>query len=974
MAAKKPERKKAVDKKKRGKINKERTETEYPGSPVEEDRIDGGAGDVIALLEKETLSASKSKTAFKIIRIIFLWIPLAVISLVAAVLITAGLILTPARVESLVVDNFNSRSYGTISLKVDSFNLYSGFSIRNLVIRNGKEFNNSKFVEIEKLALKYGFFSIFIGNIHFDEIGIYKPRIYLEEKNGAWNFARLMHPTQKTKEEEKPEEGPPSKEINLPISVQFLLKFVLDDLRLYAKGSAFKTSVEGLTYNMDIWMPPFKRIPKSLEAATLLERMKIELNPREEMDVSFYSRDAEAELPLVLTWKLIFNKGADKKANFTSFFKFGTYKTPVRFKRTHLAPLNFMISYDMLYNPASDFLELNHFGVRFLGRKWLFLTGSVKNVTTSRNMDIRMTESNIVLDDFYPYFLSITGDTGTRFKGAISLFPLSVQGTPSSMDIKGEINCRNIFFKNPSAEAALPLVRLSYSVLKRSENMRINAKLDIPHLAYALERDRSGDNGLELNADVSALNGFQRVNLNGISLRLFNPEKKANALDIALKGDVELKPAMSGRISVTRFTFRKEPLPGMLTAAHRKSLEAVNLQKPVDIILNLGFSMAGGITAAALDMMVKVPDYNVNDLNLALDVAQNENKKLVALHRLHIGSKLKNLSIDARGNVEMKTQPVSDSDLKLAVSLNAPELNAVYGPWQLAGLFKLNASVKGDLKKGKAFGNIRIEKLFVKNDQGALRSINDLNLNFPFEYYFTPRYSGESRITVDKSSVIENENFREKENFTIKSVWIKHPSREDSLECLKDFSATMFFRNNTFEIVQLKAYVLDGSFYGRNILFNLADMKKENMEFKMVLDITNVDIGKLDNVDPKKKKRDAEISLNANFTGHNVDMSKEINMKGFINISKVGEKFANRLLKGLSEQKGESKLGGIGQFVVDNFQKVKGFNFTLDKGLVYTTVSLDRRLLGFLATFQDEKISFERMPIQEYLRKVREAE
>jgi len=190
------------------------------------------------------------------------------------------------------------------------------------------------------------------------------------------------------------------------------------------------------------------------------------------------------------------------------------------------------------------------------------------------------------------------------------------------------------------------------------------------------------------------------------------------------------------------------------------------------------------------------------------------------------------------------------------------------------------------------------------------------------------------------------------------------------MEYLKDLRATMSFRNNTFEIARLRAYVLDGALYGRNILFNLADMKKQNMEFNLVLDVTNVDIGKLDEQEAAKKKRDAELSLNANFKGHGLDISRELSMEGFINIHKIGDKFANRLLKGLSTEKGQSKLGAIGQFAVDNSMNVTGFRFNLDKGLVYATVTFSRRTFGYLLGVKNERVEFERMPIQEYLRKV----
>jgi hypothetical protein len=909
---------------------------------------------------------------FKSLRIVLIWIPACIILLIALSLLTLKLYLSPERVENLIVSHFNEMAYGDVTLKVKDFSPYSGFEIHNLIIRNGEEFSRSKFVEIERLVFRYEFFSMLIGNVRFREIGIYKPRIYLEERRGVWNAARLMKPAEGLPEEEEieePIEKPPTKEIHLPISAEFLFKFILEDLRLSVKGSNFSSSVKGLTLNVDVWVPPFKRIPKSIEAVSLLEKMRVELNPREEMDVSFYSRDAEISPPLILTWKLIFDKKRGGKPEFASIFKFGTYKTPVRFKRSHLAPLNFMISYDLYYNPLDDYLKLNHLGVTFRGRRWLQVTGSVKKVMTEQNINLRMTESDIALSDLYPYFLSITGDRKTTFRGSVSLFPLTVRGNPTKMDIDGVINLRKIYFKNQSIEASVPSLELSYSVFKRGATMRILSRLRLPHLFYSLERDRSGDNGLYLESDISAFNNFQRVEINDLGVRYFSPAARRSALSLAMNGNLYLEPTLRGRVKISRFRFMRKPLLDMLPKRFREKIADVPLEKPVDMNLDLSFAL-GEITRAALGMMVKVPDYNINDLKLGMSVIQDGGKKRITLRSFTLGSRSKGLSISARGTVDLKSPPVSDMNLKLMVSLNSPTMKAIYDPWRIKGDFKLNTLVRGDLKNGKASGDIRIERFFVRNDDMKL-AVDDINLAFPFEYYFTPQYRGESRIAVDKSQVIENENFRERENFTIKSVKSKHPARDIQFEYMKDFGATMFFRNNTFEIVKLKAYVLDGALYGRDILFNLADMKPDNMEFRLILDVTNVDIGKMDEPDPAKKSRDAELSLNANFDGMGVDVKKELNIKGFVNIYKIGEEFANRLMKGLSEEKGKSKLG-VAQPVVDNFMLPKRFSFNLDKGLVYTTVDIERKTVSKVmgVSIKNDQIKFERIPIQEYLRKV----
>jgi hypothetical protein len=928
-----------------------------------------------------TASSGKSlarRIAVKTVKALFVWTPLCVIGLVALFLTGLSFYLTPQRTERLIISSFNSQSNGTISLNVRDFSLWRGFQFENILIRNGEEFGNTTFLEMEKLVMRYGLFPMLIGNVRVSEIGIYKPRVYLTERGGVWNVARLMKPGEPKppEPEQEPEEpSPPTDEIRLPISVELLFRFILDDLRVYVNGSAMRSSLEGLTFGVDIRIPPFKRVPKSLNAVTILEKMEITLNPREEMNVSFYSREAEVSPPLVLTWKLIFNKNQGSAPHFESAFRFGTYRTPVRFRNRHLAPLNFMVSYDMRYEPLTDYLKLNHLGVSFLNRKLFNLAGEVRDVTKHQRFNIRMTESDISLDDLYPYYRQLTGDGSMRFGGSVSLFPLTVSGDPKDIDVNGEVNLRRILFRQPGVEATIPSLTLAYRVLKRGDDMNIMAGLRMPHLQYALERSRSGDNGLDFDASVAAFNGFERVYLNSVTMKFYNPASRRSALELALDGKVLLRPGQSGNIAIRRLEFSKRPLMGMLPGKFQKSLEGVPLKKPVTVSMNLSFDKGRDALKAVLDMLVKVPDFNVNDLSMALNMEQNERRKKLYLNAFHLGSREKNLAVTAKGVLDMNNAPGPGTDLSVGVRMEQAKMQPVYGDWNLSGKVDTSATVRGDMKKGRAFGAVRISDLNVKNPPSKM-SIEGFNMNFPFEYYFTPRM-GESRILVDRVSLIANQYFMEKENFTIRSIKAKHPARDISFEYMRDFAATMFFRNNTFEIEKLRAYVLGGGLYGRNILFNLMDMKPKNMEYKMLLDITNVDVGLLDEVDPAKKARDAELSLNANFVGRGVigkgpDFSKELDVTGNINIYRIGRKFGNRLMKGLSEEQGQSKLGAIGQFAMDNSMRIKGFDFRLDKGLMYTTVTLARGGIGYLFGIKDEKVKYDRIPVQEFLSKVRE--
>lgn len=911
----------------------------------------------------------------QIAKTLFIRIPLTLVVIIAAALLFARLYLTPGTVENLAKSTFNGMSNGTLELKVEDFNPYSGFAINNIVVRSGADFNNEKLFEMERIVFRYGFFRIFTGSIRFPEIGLYKPRVYLTEKNGLWNAATLMKPSEKKPEPEKEEgeeeeTGPSTGDIELPISVDFLFNFILDDLSVYVRGADMKADMTGLTFKALIDVPPFKTIPRSVEAVRILKTMKFELNPERSMNVKFYSKAAATEPELILNWMLNFSNGDTPQ--FSSTLNAGAKRMPLRLQNKFLSPFNFLIAYDIFYNPIYDILKINSFSLSFQNSNWIRLSGKVSSVTKNQVLDIHMNESRIPLGDLYPYYVIMTGDRSMRWNGEISLAPLSVRGTAKAPEVDGAINLKNLFFKNPGIEARVPLLSLAYFMKMYGSSMDIGADLAIPHLTYTIEGSKSGDNGVKLSARASGINNFSQVKISGVSFDFYNPAGGDKALSMNLGGFVNLGKAMSGNINIDRLRINTRPLPAMVPGRFKKQVADIPLKKPVDITLGAGFSLAGSKTSANLNMLAKIPDYGVNDLALDASIEQDADAKRIRISKVNLGSRSMNLLLAANGTVDLKKAPLSDSDLRVSLELNNPALRNVFGPWKTSGAMKLSARMKGDLDTGKASGNLVFNKFNVRNDEDML-ALTDLEMNFPFEYEFKARKAEKSYISVTQKQVIDSDYFSEKPNFTIKSISAKHPARKIPYEYMKGFSAYMIFSDNVFRISDLKASIMDGSIYGRSILFNLADFKPENMEFSLILDASNINIARLDDPDPRKGGKDAELSLNANFSGRGLNIKKELTASGYINIYKIGAEFANRLMRGLSEEKGKSKLGAPVQFAVDNSMLIKGFDFRLDKGLVYTTVTFTRKMLSLFVTVDNSKVSFERIPIQEYLRKVSEA-
>lgn len=932
----------------------------------------------------------KGKWYFRLLRILFIWIPLTVIVLIAIALFAMKLYLSPNRVENLAVENFNKLSNGTLELDVKKFSPYSGFIIENIVLRNGEDFNKSIFVKIDRLVVDYDFFRMFTGSIKIGEIGIYNPSIFLVQRNGKWNFETLMIASDKSVTDEKekseetdedsvPEELADSEEankqledINLPVYVDFLFNFYLENLQVAVNAEAFKTELKDFSTSLKVYIPPFKKVKPGIEAVRLLEKMQLKVNPSQKLNLKFQSKEASVNPPLVFTWNLVYydEQNTSDKTRFYSNLKLGTYKTPVRFQNKYLTPLNFLISYDLFFNPIDDYLTLNSFKVRFNNNNWVNVKGSISKVSTKQIINLRMDESRINLNELYPYYRQITGDRKMRFSGDVSLAPLRITGVPDNINIFSNISLSNINFSMPDLKFFTPLLSIQNDINFRMTAADVKTDLEMKKFLFTLERSKSKYNGITLSSNLSAYSNFKRFKINSFKMRYFNPLSRKNALTLDLSGNAYLGKSITGNFNISKITFNKIPLEQILPPSIAKSFNAVPLSQDVDLSMITSFNLGTRFVAADLSVKAKVPDFNINDLKIETSILQDNKKEIVTLKKYSLTSASYGLKVAANGFVEMKNgQPMTDSDLNFSVNINYPQMTNIMGPWMLKGSVQINTKVTGSLENAFAKGVVNIDDLYVYNDLPEMQlAMENFNFAFPFEYDLAAKYTGESKVAVDKSNFLSNENFREKENISLEAFKFKHPSRKDQIVYMSDMSGTMFFKNSTFEISRLKASIFGGNLLIKDTLFYLADLKPSNMEYKLGLNLTNLDISKLEK--ESKVKRNSQLSLNADLTGRGLDFSKGFDLKGYVNIYRIGDKLAGQLLKGLSENNGRSTLDKFTKFAVDNSMRVNSFYYYIDNGNVYTTVTFKRDFFGFFIGVEDEKVKFERIPVQEYLRNV----
>ncbi|HPA64119.1 MAG TPA: hypothetical protein PLC67_09200, partial [Spirochaetota bacterium] len=167
--------------------------------------------------DKSVKKGQKPSRKKRILKILII-APFSIAAFIFVVLTAAVVFLSDKRVERIAEKYYPEYMNGRLELDVKHFSLMSGFDIKDIVVYNPEPFKG-EMIRIDRLVLDYSLFQILTGNIRFNEIGIYSPKINLIQEKGVWNFEKLAKTSGIKEEPVEEESGEPSKEINLPVSI-----------------------------------------------------------------------------------------------------------------------------------------------------------------------------------------------------------------------------------------------------------------------------------------------------------------------------------------------------------------------------------------------------------------------------------------------------------------------------------------------------------------------------------------------------------------------------------------------------------------------------------------------------------------------------------------------------------------------------------------------------------------------------------
>ena len=413
--------------------------------------------------------------------------------------------------EFLIKKGFNSASTGSISLDVKRFSLFYGIIINDILISSGEDFDKKAILKLDRLALTYNLPLLFIGRLKLSEISLTKPEIHLWQRNGKWNVETLFPPSEE-KEEEKEEETEPSTELSLPVPVSAYLNFFIHDLKLEIEAEKGEKYFYGFLDNFSFYFllntKRFSTLPYSVKAISIIEELTIQLNPTNPIQIT--ARDNTASIQTDLNLSLLLqNDNSGKVPVLNSSLNIGSEHIPIKMKKGNVSPFHFEVSYDLLYKPEEDKVDLKHFLIEFAQNKLLEAKGELVDVTKENpEVHFEVTESKIDLDDIERVTDSIPIIPVMNLHGIFSLKPLSINGKLNELKVDSGIHGKNIVVEILGAIHNLPVLDFDLDAILDLQTTEVSSDNNIlPILKKLNIQNLEGQyNGIVMKIKGEAIN------------------------------------------------------------------------------------------------------------------------------------------------------------------------------------------------------------------------------------------------------------------------------------------------------------------------------------------------------------------------------------------------------------------------------------------------------------------------------------
>ncbi|TGM01263.1 LIC_11026 family protein [Leptospira jelokensis] len=525
-------------------------------------------------------------------------------------------------------------------------------------------------------------------------------------------------------------------------------------------------------------------------------------------------------------------------------------------------------------------------------------------------------------------------------------------------------------------------LKLNLTVLGETfQNLFLQSKINIDGFRYQIDRSRSPASNLGLDLETSLIFdkpfGLKEIQISN----LFLDQKTITgnkALDLQVKGNVQLGQTMFVSLSALDLKLTTPNLLVVLPLVLKEKISPIQnlLGVQPKIKLNARYVQEPNAKQISANINADLPGLEMRDLKLTTDLSisgANANEILIKHLKLTAFNGVLQSSLSGKLNkLEKQKPPLGPyfGNLDLNVSIHSQSKQYLAKGISVHGDLGLNLKIKDYDINGEFFTKLPAlaynnQKCPGENCKAYL--IEEINSKIPIQHNlaFQPE---ESLIIGDKSIFIKNYGRMNTPNVTIGKVIGTHPNIPNlPFEYVKKqndspgFSAFIEYKENFANIESLKSYSMDGIILGKNLVLNLGNLDPKSMEFRGNLLIRDIDLKQLmapkvrDKIDDGKLKADLNIKVR--------DLSEPIaNLDLFFSIFQIGRDFGKSALNVISAQ----------NFLIDRITDsypISKIDVSLSKGLVYADVYFDRSLLSLIMNLEDGKISQQRMPLANFLKR-----
>ncbi len=411
---------------------------------------------------------------------------------------------------------------GQLNLKVKKFSLFFGFVFENIMLDSSEEFSKQNMVSIDKFALEYNIPLLLLGKISINEISLTNPKIHFFQKNGIWNFEKIVKPSESNeekKEEEKNESTSNEIKTYIPISA-FAKVFVKNlDFKMEAeKGKNFFYShIQNFNFDFLFKTNRFTSIPLNLEALKIIDEFSIYLNKDKEISIDIADNLAKIKTDLTLFFSLVYES---KNSKFQSALGVGSDKIPIKMKKGNVQPFQMHLGYFLNYIPNEDKLELKDFFFDFAKNRFFEAKGEAKNLTKPGSfLDFEIVNSKIDLDVIERITDTVPIIPPMNMTGILSLKPFTAKGNFSDLKITSGINGKKIILNLNNQVHSIPIFKMEF-----------DSRLDL------LTKEESSDANLLPILKILEIKNLETV-YNGIILKVKGDVIPKSKVDLVLNLD-----------------------------------------------------------------------------------------------------------------------------------------------------------------------------------------------------------------------------------------------------------------------------------------------------------------------------------------------------------------------------------------------------------------------------------------------------